>query len=345
MTNIAPQSTQETDDAPTSPSEPRRLELGGKSKGCPTPEPTGKDKQHHTKDDSDLPGSFLSKADQMMNTVYGDHVHQNPGTHLTGGIADDAIWQEHWLQLVSFPSHAYGLPSGAVGKRFVERAAEELKGVKSRKWNSEKFIVFQLVVLQQSRDVKRSRDVRRQISRRLDAWEKGQFTMLVEDTLRSMEAHLSHKQGTTTPEQRTKTFHQKVLHGNLRGAVRYLTERQKGGILYPDNINKKTGCTVQSVLESKHPDARTPSVNALTNYPSLPDFMDLDITEDSIEITARPHPEAQDWEGRKTTSFSNGCCALGNPAGSSVKPPPIWWTGLPIPSCHGLHIVPSWQDT
>jgi hypothetical protein len=39
-----------------------------------------------------------------MDKVYGDHVHHNPGTHLNGGIADDSLWQEHWQQLVSFPS-------------------------------------------------------------------------------------------------------------------------------------------------------------------------------------------------------------------------------------------------
>jgi hypothetical protein len=165
--------------------------------------------------------------------------------------------------------------------------AEELKGIQSRKWNSEQFIVLQVVILQQSQDVKRSRDVRQRIAKRLGAWEKGQFTMLVEDTLRSMEAYLSHKQGTTTPEQRTKNFHQNVLRGNLRGAVRYLTEREKGGILYPDDIDKKSGETVQSVLESKHPDARTPGVDALANYPFLPDFVDLNITEDTIKVTAR----------------------------------------------------------
>jgi hypothetical protein len=222
-----------------------------------------------------------------MKTVYGDHIHQNPGTHLSGGIAEDALWQERWRQLISFPSHAYDVPSGAVGKRFVEKVADELKGIRSRKWNSERFLVLQVVVLQRTRDVKRARDVRRRISKRLDAWEKGQFTMLVEDTLRSMETHLTSKQGKTTPEQRTKTFHQKVLRGNIRGAVRYLTEREKGGILYPDDIDEKTGKTVQSVLESKHPDARTPGVDALTDYPFLPDFVDLDITEDSIEVTAR----------------------------------------------------------
>jgi hypothetical protein len=111
--------------------------------------------------------------------------------------------------------------------------------------------------------------------------------MLVEDTLRSMEAHLTHKQGSTTPEQRTKTFHPNILRGSLRGAVRYLTEREKERILYPDDIDEKSGNTVQSVLESKHPNARIPGVGALTDYPFFPGFVDLNITEDTFEVTAR----------------------------------------------------------
>jgi hypothetical protein len=40
-----------------------------------------------------------------------------------------------------------------------ERVAEELKGIKACKWNSEQFLVLQVVILQQSRDVTQSRDV------------------------------------------------------------------------------------------------------------------------------------------------------------------------------------------
>jgi hypothetical protein len=87
---------------------------------------------------------------------------------------------------------------------------------------------------------------------------------MVEETLQSMESHLSSKQGSTTPKRRTKTFHQKVLRGNIRGAVRYLTtKREKGGILYPDDTDEKTWTSVQSVFESKHPNVRTPSPDTL----------------------------------------------------------------------------------
>jgi hypothetical protein len=69
--------------------------------------------------------------------------------------------------------------------------------------------------------------------------------------------------------------------------VRYLTEREKGGILYPDEIDEKSGNTVQSILESKPPDARILGVDALTGCPFLPNFEDLDITKDTIKVTAR----------------------------------------------------------
>jgi hypothetical protein len=45
-------------------------------------------------------------------------------------------------------------------------------------------------------------------------------------------------------EQQAKTFHQKVLQGNIR----YLMDREKGGILYPDDVNKKSGKSVNKVL-------------------------------------------------------------------------------------------------
>jgi hypothetical protein len=105
--------------------------------------------------------------------------------------------------------------------------AKLLDGVRTRKWNAERFIVF--LVLQCTRDMRRSRDIRRRIAWQMDAWEEGKFAMLVQDTERTMAANLTHKQGITTEEQRAKTFHGKMLRGDVRGAVRCLTEREKGG--------------------------------------------------------------------------------------------------------------------
>jgi hypothetical protein len=43
----------------------------------------------------DLPDIELSDADRMMDKVYGDHVHQNPGMHLRGDVPDDKMWQDY----------------------------------------------------------------------------------------------------------------------------------------------------------------------------------------------------------------------------------------------------------
>ncbi len=77
----------------------------------------------------DLPDIELSDADRMMDKVYGDHVHQNPGTHLSGDIPDDEMWQDYWQRLIVFPSHTYDAPSAAVARRFIELLAELLSGI------------------------------------------------------------------------------------------------------------------------------------------------------------------------------------------------------------------------
>ena len=60
---------------------------------------------------------------------------------------------------------------------------EELQGVWDRLWNSERFIVFQTVILQQAWHVTASYAIQRRINKRLYAWEYGKHVMLVEDTL------------------------------------------------------------------------------------------------------------------------------------------------------------------
>jgi hypothetical protein len=70
------------------------------------------------------------------------------------------MWQDYWRRLVVFPSQTYDAPSGAVGRRFTEMLAEMLVGIKARKLNAEGFVVFQIVVLQRSREVEKAKDVR-----------------------------------------------------------------------------------------------------------------------------------------------------------------------------------------
>lgn len=103
---------------------------------------------------SDLPGVVLTEADKKLDDVYGDHVYQNHGAHLDGGVNNDAVWQGYWRQLIGYPGQKYDVPKGSVGKGFLSTLTGLLADTKSRKCNSEKFLVFQMIILQCTRDVK-----------------------------------------------------------------------------------------------------------------------------------------------------------------------------------------------
>ena len=96
----------------------------------------------------DEPGYNLTPEDLRLREVYVEWVHANPGTHLDGGISDDAKWQAWWRDLVVMPSRRYDAPSGKVGRRFVGMLGAEMQGVRDRRWKSESFIFFQTVILQ-----------------------------------------------------------------------------------------------------------------------------------------------------------------------------------------------------
>jgi hypothetical protein len=72
-----------------------------------------------------------------LDKVYGDHVHANNGTHLSGGVSDDKTWQKYWKSLVAFSPARYDTPKGRTGKRFISMLADEFQGVVDHKRNSE----------------------------------------------------------------------------------------------------------------------------------------------------------------------------------------------------------------
>jgi hypothetical protein len=67
--------------------------------------------------------------------------------------------------------------------------------------NAEQFIVFQMVMLQQSYEVTGASAIRCRIMRQLDTWRESKFDMVVQSTVRDMGSYLSSKQGGVTGEQ------------------------------------------------------------------------------------------------------------------------------------------------
>ena len=111
--------------------------------------------------------------------------------------------------------------------------------------------------------------------------------MLVKDTLRLCEEYLTVARREETAEHQAQTYHRLVLRGKLRMAVRWITEREKGGVLQLGERCTKTGDRVMEVICTKHPEARTPTAASLDSYMGQPTkITPVDINEDTVIAVA-----------------------------------------------------------
>ena len=98
--------------------------------------------------------------------------------------------------------------------------------------------------------IRRAREIRARITRRMDLWERRQHAGLVGDSeaegaAREGRAAFSGKEEDDAVARR---FHETVLSGKLRQAVRQATNREGGGCLLPEDKCTKTGRPVADVL-------------------------------------------------------------------------------------------------
>ena len=231
-----------------------------------------------------------AEADRLMDTVYGDHVHQNDGTHLAGGVnaAVDEAWQRRWRSLTGQQQQLYTVPGGEEGKDFVRQFRLELEGVRSRRWNAERPLAFIMVMLVRVNGVTKFRDVRSRLKKRLAAWNRGEHEALVQDTLRQCALR---DRGLTRREldeaQVARLFDGKVRSGRLREAVRGLTDRSGGGVLDPEAHDAKSNKPVFEALKDKHPPARETPPEVMTEPRRLPAVLEMHVSSDTIERAAR----------------------------------------------------------
>ena len=105
---------------------------------------------------------------------------------------------------------------------------QEFQGARERRWNSEKPLVFAAVTLQMTPGVRRSKETWQRLARRVDLWDQGCVSALVDD----MEAEIKSRiQGYRAPDKEAmvRACNAKVLSGRLRSACRVLTSRDEAG--------------------------------------------------------------------------------------------------------------------
>ena len=76
----------------------------------------------------------------------------------------------------------------------------------NRKWNTEREIVFQTVILQLIRLVSGAKNICDRITSRLELWNKGAYNELVQDPYGTAKAYLGKTRGTQTQEQHHRNF-------------------------------------------------------------------------------------------------------------------------------------------
>jgi hypothetical protein len=123
----------------------------------------------------------------------------------------------------------FNLPKGKLGKRFLFVLSKIIDGVQARNWKSERDLVLCMVILQRGDGkIISAKIIRNNITWRLYAWEKREVSVLVQNAVHSMEAKLSSRQDIRSLDRRAQIFQANMLKGDVRDAVSFLTETEKG---------------------------------------------------------------------------------------------------------------------
>ena len=156
-----------------------------------------------------------------------------------------------------------------------------------------------MLILQREALVSKSADVRRLIGKRLEMWEDGLYDALMHDAERC-DRTFGHGNNARRQEQECahteRIFHRLMIEGKVRSAVRWITERERGGLLKAtdvttakDSHGQNAEMSVLEALRLKHPEPADPGVSqpAFLPYPAPPPMVDLDITGGHIKTVAR----------------------------------------------------------
>ena len=130
----------------------------------------------------DLQTQEIYLIDEKLIKIYNDTIHLNDGSYMHNNIDNYDEWQTYWRKIISLNHQLYTPPQGKIGSIFINQLTEEWKGARTNKWNSERPLLFPILILQKSKNVIKKDDIKQRILFRIDAWSRNPFQELVEDT-------------------------------------------------------------------------------------------------------------------------------------------------------------------
>ena len=149
-------------------------------------------------------------------------------------------------------------------------------------------------------------------------WERGQHGGLVGDA----EAEGAAREGRAAfigedeDDAMARSFHETVLLGKLRQALRRATDREGGGCLLPGDKCTETGRPVADVLQEKHldmcvPPVENPTCAAFEVYEGVPKTLPHDFTEDDVTWVASKLSSAAGALGAEAMELRNWLLCFG----------------------------------
>ena len=197
------------------------------------------------------------------------------------------MWEIIWKRVVKLQGKLYTLPGGSIGRSFVSTLAAEVLELGKGKQKSELVICFPTLILQRNKEIVKTADIRRLISRRLKLWSEKRFLDLISEA-ELCDKKLPSKQIKMTDDKAVAIFTRLLLNGKIREATRFITERQEsGGVMLPhEDAIKPSGKTVLEVLKMKHPEQAESHPDAFVECEELPVLIDVTVTETHVRKTA-----------------------------------------------------------
>jgi hypothetical protein len=209
------------------------------------------------------------------------------------GANKDQAWYKRWMRVINLHRQQYMLPGGSIGREFIDLLAEEIDLLSKGQTKSEQLIVLTSVILQRDSCVRKACDIRRLLKRRILLWRGGNYEELVQEAERcDRQLRKVHKPNNNTEEDHLiRVFTKLMLGGKVREAVRWITARDRGGVLHPDSLigSGNTTKTILQVLQDKHPAQQEPHETVLheMNIQNIPLMVEVDITSSHVETAAR----------------------------------------------------------
>ena len=112
---------------------------------------------------------------------------------------------------------------------------EDLQGARERRWNIKRLMVFFGTVLAKTPGIKKSKDIRARLLRRMDHWTDGHIRALIEDTCGAVKARGAHSRAIRECDKEQSAAmacYRKVKAVHIQAAFRQATNRGKGGVLH-----------------------------------------------------------------------------------------------------------------